>query len=313
MENIENAPEEVVETPIEEVVEGAPVEETVEGGEPAEPEAYAPNYGFKVKDQEMEFDDWAKPLVTNKEVEAKLRETFEKAHGIEEIKTQRQTLRDEVKDHKEWRSTMEGSLNQMSTYLKNKDFGSFMKAMGIPEELVVGHVLNQLKYEQMSPEQRQEFDYHRTNQERLSTLEVQNQTLVSEQQRFVQEQQTFELENALSQPDVQQIAQAYDARQGQVGAFKKAVVERGIYHEYVSSTTISVQQAVGEVVGMIGQVQAPGMPAGTPPQAGQQVVQQNKPVIPNFAGQSGNSPVKKQVRSIEDIRQLQQELASREA
>ena len=38
--------------------------------------AYAPNYKFKVKDKELEFDDFVRGAVTSKEHEAKLRDLY---------------------------------------------------------------------------------------------------------------------------------------------------------------------------------------------------------------------------------------------
>ncbi len=57
----------VVEAPVIEAASDKPLNE----GDAVAP-AYQPSYKFKAMDKEHEFEDWAKPLITSKEVEEKM-------------------------------------------------------------------------------------------------------------------------------------------------------------------------------------------------------------------------------------------------
>ena len=111
------------------------------------------------------------------------------------------------------------------------------------------------------------------------------------------------MELALSGPKVAEIAKSFDARQGKQGAFRDEVVKRGQYHFAVSNQVVSAQQAIDEVMQLVGTQLGGRQTQGNQPN----VVQQPKPVIPNIQAGSG-SPVKKQVSSIADIRARREQL-----
>src|SRR5574343_1562020 len=102
---VENTSEDVS-TNLEQSTQAEQPEASVEPEVPA----YQPTYKFKVKDQELEFDDLFKPLVTSKEAEAKIREFHEKYHGIEEVKKHRDEIR---QNWESYRQNDEPVLNQL--------------------------------------------------------------------------------------------------------------------------------------------------------------------------------------------------------
>lgn len=286
--------------------------ETDQPEKTGEPE-WQPNYKFKVKDKELEFDDWVKPLVT-KETQDKFREVFEKAHGIDAVKQDRQSLREELRAIREEKERIDTSLQYLSQYVQKKDYRSFFEALQIPKEEILRYAIDELKYQEMSPEQRQEIDAYRQNQYRLSQLEMQNQQLMREYESMTQAQKVNELESELSRQDIAEMARSYDARVGEPGAFRKEVISRGAYWESVHGQTISAKQAVDEVLRLVGGTVGSAPQAGAPSQTmtpGQAVVQnRQKPVIPNVQGASGSSPAKKRPGSIEDLRRMREQMLS---
>lgn len=294
--------------------EGATTTEAPAAEPQGEPEPYTPNFEFTVKDKKLEFDEWARPYVKDKETEAKFRDMFERVHGLDEVKAHRDTIRNELKETKEKYATLDGGLNQLNTYLQNNDFRSFAERLKIPKDMIIRYAIDELKYQELSPEQRQEIDTQRNQQGQLTDLQLQNQQLLQQNEQYVMQQAEFQLNSELQKPDVTQIAQAYDARLGKPGAFRQEVINRGAYYEQVHGKTITAAQAVQEIVQVIGGQASNSPQANTTPQqpTPSQVVatQKEKPVIPNVQGGGSNSPYKKRPQSIDDLRKMREQMLS---
>lgn len=303
-------PDENIETP--EVIEDAPTA----GGDATpsleEPPAYEPNLKFKVHGEEKEFDDWAKGLVKDPESEQQFREIMEKVHGIDYIKQDREQLREQLTEMQEFQTkyhNLEQDINTLDQFIQNKNFDAFFQMTQIKEQDILQWAAKRLQYYEMSPEQRQEYDRAVQAQMNEVYFGQHAQTLEQQMQALKYEQNQFRLDQQLTQPGIAEKVQQYDQLRGEQGAFRKAVEERGLYHYYQTGQDIPVEQAVQEVMQIIGmQTQAQSPAPMTPPQVGQtppstppQV--QKKPVIPKVQG-SGTSPVKPGVRSIEDLKKL---------
>lgn len=321
-EVVQETTEEVVENPVEDVetVEAAPEAEaegepTAEASAEGEIPQYNPNFKFNVKGKELEFDEWVQPFVKDEETEKRFRDIFERAHGLDEVKNDRQSLRAELKTVREEKAKIDESLQHLSSFVQAKDYRSFFEALGIPKADVLKYAVEELKYQEMSPEQRYEIDARRSERQRLSQLEMQNQRLQQTYEQQLREQKTAELDAELQRPDIQTIAQSYDARAGQAGAFRNEVIARGTYYETAHGQIISVKQAVDEVLRLMGgPQQSPAQQAGQQTQAAGQsqapVIKKDKPVIPSMGGGSSGSPARRQPRSIEDLRKLYDERAN---
>jgi len=267
--------------------------------------AYTPNFKFKAADKEQEFDDFVRGAVKNAEQEKKLRELYEKAYGLDHVKSEREKYRNDYKTVNEQYSALNKGLDQLSVMLRNKDYHGFMESLKIPEQDILQYALSRVQYKEMPPEQRQQLDQQYEAQQRLAYLEQANQELVSGYQSQMVQQRASELDGYIGRPEVSQVASEFDARVGRQGAFRDEVIRRGQYYASLpNSQDITVEQAVQEIMNIVGRPQPQGMQAqGQNQMVGTQApVQQNtKPVIPNIKGR-GTSPVKKAVRSIDDLR-----------
>jgi len=281
--------------------------------------AYSPNYKYKIKDQEFEFEDWAKNLAKEKTVEEKLRELYTKSHGLEEIKKARDEIKGKFEEVLPKYQGIEKSLNILSGYVKQGDLGSFFEALKIPEQLVLKYAVDRLKYSQLPPEERAKVDAAHQEKQQYRTIEEQNQALQEQVQQQGIAQRQMELNMVLSRQDVGTMATQYDTLVGRPGSFQQKIIEKGAAHYFTTGEDITAQQAAELVLAEVRpflqgssgtQQAAPGEGAAQAQQSGQTVVanqQAQKPaVIPNIQA-SGGSPVKKTVKTLDDIKKIREQ------
>jgi hypothetical protein len=312
--------------------EVSPVGESGEGGEGGVPTApeYEPNFEFSVMDQKREIDDWARPLITDSDSEARVRDLYERAYGLDVVKQDRDTLR----QHNQQLMQQVGSLGDRSaldeSFKKHGDLGGFLKHHGWSEDQLIAHAIERVKLAEATPEERVAYEQQTQARSAAAQMELENSRLRDQVQHQAVQQREFELNMALGNPQTAQIAQEYDQRVGQPGAFRNMVVQTGAFYGYQGQDlpvgnvihqtiqNLGLQPAATGVgqPGAYGRPQPGGYPqapgyqqpfapaAPVAPQPGQRV-----PVIPKVQG-SGHSPVKQSPRSINDIRRLAQEANS---
>lgn len=275
--------------------------------------AYTPNFKFKVKDKELEFDDFLKPIIKTKDLETKARELYEKAHGLDEVKAAREAFKTQAEEWKGKFTQVEQSLHTLGTYVKKGDFRTFFQALNIPKDKIIQYAIEELKYQELPPEQRAAIEQQREREIAFEQAGAQNQMLQQQMSQLVQQQATFELNQELARPEIATAITAYDTRLGQAGAFKAEVIRRGQYYEAVHKISPPASQLVTEILSLIGvQAQAQqgtqASSTATPSQVAHN--QQQKPVISSFAGGGAKSPTRKVPSSIEDLRKMRQNLTT---
>lgn len=294
--------------------QGSPETTPTEGMGEAPP-AYTPSFKYKVLSQEKEFDEWAKAAVKDADTEKAVRDLYEKAYGLDFVKTDRAKIKEERDSIKAEHNGLVGSLKQLGTFRQKGDWASFFQSLNVSDDDILKHALKVAELREMPQEQRQAYEAQQAERQRLYQLEQENQHLSEQYTSVAVQGRTQELDLVMSNPDVVSAAQAFDARMGQEGAFKAAVIERGKFHWLHSQTDIPAQQAVAEVLRFIGhqQQQAPAQQQMSQPQAlAQPVVSQpqaQKKVIPNIQGR-GTSPAQKIPKSIEDLKRMRDEMRS---
>ena len=276
-------------------------------------QAWKPSFKFKVKDKELEFDDFIKPIVKTKDVEEKLRRLYQRGHGIEEVEKSRDMFKTQIEEWKGKYSQVENSLQTLGAYVKKGDFRTFFQALNIPKDKIIQYAIEELKYQELSPEQRQQVDLQRQQQTEFEMALTQNQTLQNQMSQMIQRQTEMELSQELAKPEVASAITAYEAQHGKVGAFKAEVIRRGQYYEAVHKISPPAAQLVEEVLSLIGaQAQPAQVPQAPSKEMSAQAVlnQQAKPVISSFQGGGAKSPAKKVPTSIDDLRKMRQQLTT---
>lgn len=279
---------------------------------PAKP-AYTPNFKFKVIDKEQEFDDWLKPHIKDADTEKKVRDLYERAHGIEYVKQDRQRLKEQSTWQQNEIARHSQVVNNVNHMIATKDYDNlFANVLKIPEDDILRQAHKILQLRDLPPEQRQAYEQGVQARQQALELQNQNQHLMQSHEQVAVHARTQELEWTMQRPQIATLVSAYDARAGKEGAFRQAVIERGQYNAYMGKD-ISPEQAIQEVLNFLG-----GPESLIPAQAAQpinpqgQQAQASKPVITNIQGR-GTSPAKKVIKSLDDLKKRANELAQQEA
>ncbi len=112
------------------------------------------------------------------------------------------------------------------------------------------------------------------------------------------QQRHSELDSAINNSEYKSLAESYDARVGQPGAFKNEVILRAAAVASSTGKDLSAQEAVQEFAKLVAWNNQNGVQAGGVAQKGN-----SRPTIPSVSGKA-SSPVAPQVKSIEDLKKL---------
>jgi len=276
------------------------VQASAETTEPQTP-TWEPNYNYKVRDEELQFDEWAKPFIKDEETYKNFQDLYTRGHGLELAKAERD-------DYKDRFTTLDTSLQKVNELVEKRDAETFIKALGLPEDMFINYAIEKLKYQELSPEERAQVDAEKQRVMTMQNLQTQNQHLETQIQQTARAQRSMELDQSLAEPSIQTMAQKYDAQVGKPGAFRQVAIERGIFHHQVNGRDLTAQEAVQDAVSLLGlsatgTQQNPQIGNVGTQQPANRVVHKQQQVIPNIQGK-GTSPLKKKPKSIDDIIKL---------
>jgi hypothetical protein len=272
---------------------------------------YQPSYKFKVLDKEHEFDEIIRPLVKTKDHEAKIRELYEKAYGLDHVKAERENVRNEYKSFKSQWEPIQKEITEANKFYqmslkKAKDgdqigayhnFQNFVNHLGLDKKLIQQFVFQELQMEDLPQQQKMEY----TRRQELETQALGATEEVSQLRQEIQEirvrERMSDLNSAISKPEIAPLVQAFDQRKGP-GAFKNEVIRRGQMHYFSEKKDMPAEDLVKELVDFIGyQAQPQAMPQAATIAPNNQV-----PVIPVVKGGGNSSPTHKNAQTIEDLR-----------
>lgn len=278
----------------------------------AQKAAYVASLKYKFLDQEKEFNPVFKELVKNGDIEKALKELHEKSDGLDFIKPKYHETRERLKTVETDFGSFKKEVEQLGSMIKNDDLDNFFSSIQMPQQKVFNWVLKKIQEQEMlqtmPPQQRMAYENGLQSKQKATQLEG---TLSETQQRIEQAEAkalSFELDLTLNKPDIQSFAQSYDAQAGTPGAFKNEVIQAGSLAYHTTKKTISVEQAVKEVMSKYGKfIQSQTGQAQLQNSApGIQQAPAQKVVIPTIQGKS-SSPVQKSVRSLSDIREIRKQ------
>lgn len=305
-----------VETKSSESSEGVELK-SAEGAPAPEKPAYVPNYKLKVYDEEKELEDkFLKDLIKDADSEKKVKEIAQKYLGFDTVKSRHEKVKTEFTEYQKQAQPVVEYYNHAQNLLANKRYDDFFELIKVPENEVMAWAVKRVQELQAPPEERQRIQYQRQMEKEKQFYESQTMTLQQQQQSQMAQFRAQELSWVMQKPDVQAVASAYDAKHG-ANSFKMLVRDKGLAHHAATNgrEDLTAEQAVGEVMKLlspfVNQTNSSGatMPGAAPQQPA--LIPQNgaPPIIPNVAGK-GTSPVKKQVRSIADLKKRSEELNS---
>lgn len=267
---------------------------------PAVPQ-YQPNFKFKVMDEEKEMDEFLRSAIKDADTEKKARELYEKAYGLDYVKPKYEDLKKKYPELETKYNTFYGQVNDIIG-LRDKDFWGFCDAVGLTKEQVAQKVLEEVKKLELPEDQRRMYDeFDKTRREKLQ-LEKQIQEEQRRSQEHAVQARTHELDTVLQRPEITAYAKAYDTARKKSGAFREAVIRHGIAEWNVNQRDIPSEQAVHEMMSVLGDVyRGTATPPAQPtlPNADDKPL----PVIPRMSGKAV-SPTGKAPRSIEDLKKM---------
>lgn len=264
---------------------------------------YTPNYKFKYpklganEQVEQEFDEWIRPHVT-KDTEEKIRDLYTKAHGMDFFKQKYAKVTDTYNQYKESINPSVEAYQTLAKIYNQGDLDTFFKGIGLPEDKLYQYVLDKLQEKELPPEQLQKKQYYADLERKQRALEESHQSLLERYEQESIQTRHSQLDTALSRQDLSPTVQAFDARVGKPGAFKDEVIKRGMLAYQMTGADISPEQAIQEVLMLVGGQVSPQQPQ----QMGRaQTV--TPPVIPNV-GSKGSSPATRAPKSLKELKEL---------
>ncbi len=274
--------------------------------------AYKPDYKLKVYDEEKELDDpFLKALIKDADSEKKVKEIAQKYLGFDTVKGRNEKLKTDFTQYQETTKPVIDYYNQASNLLQKGNLEGFFELTKIPDQAIFEYAVKKAEQAQLPPEQRQQIEFQKQMQKQNEYLQSQNQTFQTQAQKQQSDFRAQELTWVMGRTDVQGVASSFDQRVGRQGAFRQAVIDKGLAHYAATGQDLSAEQATQEVLKLVGPLATPGNLS--PTLGGQQpsLIPQNgaPPIIPNVTGR-GTSPVKKQVRSLDDLKKRRAELGA---
>jgi vacuolar-type H+-ATPase subunit I/STV1 len=298
VESTESAPQ--VEAQPQPQVEAAPQQAPVV-------DEWKPNYKVKSYDKEYEIPEDFRSYI-NKDNEPKFREVFEKYYGLDGMKEKYHKTRENYEKVNKEYGTISKSLDELSYYLNNNDYDSFFNKIKIPEKALQEWMYKKLSLSELPKDQQELYSKNSEYTKRLWETEQKLKEYEEKLHGFesmttqqVVSQRAQELDMTLSKPEISAVAKAFDERLGQDGAFKQEVISRAAFMAQSKGVDLTVEQAVAEVLKLVGAV-----PQAQPQQGVKVIPAQPKPTLPNVSG-GATSPVTQKVTTIEDLKALRKQ------
>lgn len=281
-------------------------------GQPIPP-AFAPDWKYKVKGKEYEIEDWARGIAKDEDTYKKLKRTFERAQGLDEVIESRAQLQKEyeqIQPVMQEHAQVTKKLNELSYYYNNGDLDSFFGTLQIPFETVFNYVKQKHLESQQPPEVQRQLEMSRQAQQKAYTYEQELNELKSRQTTSEKQQSEMFL-NHVIETKGQDVATKFNEAQGNPNAFRNYVVFKGqtmSTKERSAPVEEVVEAAVQELAKLMG-MQAGQIPTPqlTPSPADVTSSGVKPPVIPNVRA-GAQSPVRNPVKTIDDLRKIRDQM-----
>ena len=302
VEQIEAAPEVVVDTPTPEAAPSADGKPVVETAAPA----FVPDFKYKFKNEEREIDPLFRPLIKDAETLKKVKELAERSDSTEMHKGL-------SKEYQEKISTYEPIVQEVQRYQQMfqaaeaaKDPGAHRKVLtelGYSNNLLKDVVRDIIKEEQLPDEQKRMLEQNRAAHLEKEALMSENSEIVTKYNDVLRDITAQGMELEFGKTTNQQLVQAYEAANGN-GSFRQLFLERGAY--WVSTEGRHVPPS--EVMARIAKEFAPfittqvaGAPVSQIPQQPTTVIRAKPKTMPQVGSGSGN-PTKQSISSLADLK-----------
>lgn len=262
-----------------------------EGGQDQEPSGevqdetkYEPTYRYTALGEEREFDDFVKPFVKSKDEEARLRDLYERAAGLDHFK-EKVSKRDAELDRLRQEYAKAQREREDLEFLKKTNPAKFFETVGVdPYE----YAMQQVRLEEMGEEERKLYTQNSDLITEREQFRRELEELRKERQDLEQQRLKNEFQTALADPDV-------DVIRKQVNDFEQQVIEYGRIHHRLHGQDLSFKEAVDGVKKRYAHLFS-NQPQARPQPTKRRVI----PSIGNSAGSSAGQTIK----SIDQLKEI---------
>lgn len=290
---------------------------SAQGAAPVVPAGYTPNYKYKAAMQEKELDPFWHALIKDQDSEKKVKEVFTKVEAFDYLKNKHEGITQNFQTLKEDYDSQSALVTKVTGAIQKGDLDSAFRNIGLTDDQIIRWAAKRVDYLQMMnqlpPEQKAAIEQHQQAAYQNQEYQDQLQHMQSQVEAQATQARGLQLDMIMSRPEINQAASFWDSKMGQVGAFRDLVIEEGQKAFAFEQQDLSAEQAAQRVLAKFGRfIDAQGNVASqaqVPTQA--QVIQPSpaggqKPIIPAINGTS-KTPIKKQFKSIDDIKKYNQE------
>ena len=161
--------EEIVDVPNTDIVEpeiDVPVEKTIE------PEVldYEPNFTYKVKDEEREFDERLRGSVTTKEAEEYIRDLYTKADGLDSYKQKLDDRDTTINEYTGKIDSLVGGYKQLKSLREEGNYRKLMTSIGLDDDAVLNYAATLLEEINMPDDQKAVVTKNREYEDRMEQM-----------------------------------------------------------------------------------------------------------------------------------------------
>jgi len=304
----EDALEEVNEN--EEVLESSDeqVSSTVETEE--EVTEYTPNYSYKVKDEEFEFDEFLRGSVTSTEQEEALRELYTKSRGLEGYKDKLTTKEQEYNELMQEAGTYTDGFKTLKKHVDHAnstgDFREVGKALGLSDEKLVEYAVKLAEEAALPEDQRDLINQNRELQDKLSSVEGRMTNYEAQQLKSDQQAKADYVRKT-----IEETPQGVEVWQAMADVNRDMV--REFYYMGDEMISAGLNPQIKDIVGKLVSNNQHLLELKTLRQQQQQPQVQadigQKPTLPTVKG-NNTAAVVKEVSSIDDLKRIHQAMVN---
>lgn len=297
-----------------------------EGVEPTEVEApeegaFTPSFKYKAFGKEHDIPEIFKGVITNPESEREVQQVLERAHAMDRFKTNltqldtmvKEQIAPEIQFHRKTRQEFNELLNR-------GDIMGVLRKMNVSEEKFLQAAAERATIRTLPPEQRAQYEAREQAEAQRTQAANQVQQLQEQVQNMQASAKSYAIQSTFARGDVRAVADEFDGRVGQPGAFEKMVRDHGALL-YSQGTDITPEQAVSAVMQRYGlQVPTGGNAAGSPQvttpvgsrAAPQAPARPPAKVLPNITSRAAATVRSKPtINNVEDLRKLRAQTRGR--
>lgn len=262
-------------------------------------EEYSPNFTYKVKDEEHEFNDYVKGAITSRESEDYFRDLHTRADGLDGYKEKVTGLEGRLGEYENVTGKLQRGFTDLKSYRDQGDYRNLFKSLGVSSDDVVKYAYGLAQEAEMPEEQRNMINQNRQYEDRLSMLERENESHRQHRSNSAVNNDLKELESYVNTSD------GLNDRMKSVGFnLRDEILSYGIAATKSTGREPSIAEAANVVIEKYGKLLSPAN-AGIPQTREEQVQQviNNRPnALPKINGSNQTAPSEKM--TMEKLRAL---------